>query len=408
MSTLKSSAEDLTLNADGSGNDIKFQINAVEKASISSAGLLTSTTIDATVLTGDLPAISGANLTGIAATLAALTDATVSVSDPTESTNPSAVGHLWVNSTSGECYVATDATAGANVWINIGEGTGNLLPPYNIDYLIIAGGGGGGNHAAGGGGGAGGYRNSYSTETSGGGGSSETSLTIEPAITLTITIGGGGTSHSGVVPHATNGSDSVISGTGITTITSTGGGASNTGDVGRAGGSGGGGRSAGGSGTAGQGYSGGTGIGSPLYIGGGGGGAGAVGANYSGTVGGAGGSGVASLISSSSITRAGGGGGGAHTSGSTGGAGGSGGGGAGADSGWTAGVAGTINTGSGGGGAGGIQSVTAQSGGYGGSGVAILRMLTSDYSGITTGSPSVTTSGSDTILTFNGSGSYTG
>jgi len=64
MSTIKSSAEDLTLNADGS-NEIKFQINAVEKASISSAGLLTSTTIDATALTGNLPAISGASLTGL-------------------------------------------------------------------------------------------------------------------------------------------------------------------------------------------------------------------------------------------------------------------------------------------------------------------------------------------------------
>jgi len=64
MSTIKSSAEDLTINADGS-NEIKFQINAVEKASINSSGLLTSTTIDATVLTGNLPAISGASLTGI-------------------------------------------------------------------------------------------------------------------------------------------------------------------------------------------------------------------------------------------------------------------------------------------------------------------------------------------------------
>jgi len=64
VSTIKSSAEDLTLNADGS-NEIKFQINAVEKASISSAGLLTSTTIDATALTGNLPAIDGSSLTGI-------------------------------------------------------------------------------------------------------------------------------------------------------------------------------------------------------------------------------------------------------------------------------------------------------------------------------------------------------
>jgi len=64
MSTIKSSAEDLTINADGS-NEIKFQINAVEKASINSSGLLTSTTIDATALTGNLPAISGASLTGL-------------------------------------------------------------------------------------------------------------------------------------------------------------------------------------------------------------------------------------------------------------------------------------------------------------------------------------------------------
>ncbi len=65
MSTIKSSDEHLTLNADGSSKDIKFQANGVEKASISSAGAFTSTTIDATKLTGDLPAISGANLTGV-------------------------------------------------------------------------------------------------------------------------------------------------------------------------------------------------------------------------------------------------------------------------------------------------------------------------------------------------------
>ena len=52
MSTIKSSAEDLTLNADGSGNDIKFQSNGVEKASIDQdgnlvlSGTLTSVGID--------------------------------------------------------------------------------------------------------------------------------------------------------------------------------------------------------------------------------------------------------------------------------------------------------------------------------------------------------------------------
>jgi len=76
MSTIKSSNEHLTLNADGSSKDIKFQANGVQKASISSAGLFTSTTIDATKLTGDvpdasfpstLPAASAANLTAIPA-----------------------------------------------------------------------------------------------------------------------------------------------------------------------------------------------------------------------------------------------------------------------------------------------------------------------------------------------------
>ena len=65
MSTIKSSDEHLTLNADGSSKDIKFQANGVEKASISSSGAFTSTTIDATALTGNLPAISGASLTGL-------------------------------------------------------------------------------------------------------------------------------------------------------------------------------------------------------------------------------------------------------------------------------------------------------------------------------------------------------
>jgi hypothetical protein len=35
-------------------------------------------------------------------------------------------------------------------------------------------------------------------------------------------------------------------------------------------------------------------------------------------------------------------------------------------------------------------------------------MATANYSGTTTGSPTVTTSSSDTILVFNSSGTYTG
>ena len=76
--------------------------------------------------TGKLPAISGANLTGLAASFADLTDTTVSASDPTISTNPSAVGHLWVNSASGEQYICTDITTNDNVWTNTGDGSGNI------------------------------------------------------------------------------------------------------------------------------------------------------------------------------------------------------------------------------------------------------------------------------------------
>jgi hypothetical protein len=46
-------------------------------------------------------------------------------------------------------------------------------------------------------------------------------------------------------------------------------------------------------------------------------------------------------------------------------------------------------------------------GGSGGSGVVILSVPTIAYSGITTGSPTVTTSGSNTIIKFTSSGSYT-
>jgi hypothetical protein len=65
MSNINSSADHLTLNADGVGKDVKFNCNGVEKASISSAGAFTSTSIDATKLSGALPAIDGSALTNL-------------------------------------------------------------------------------------------------------------------------------------------------------------------------------------------------------------------------------------------------------------------------------------------------------------------------------------------------------
>jgi hypothetical protein len=46
-------------------------------------------------------------------------------------------------------------------------------------------------------------------------------------------------------------------------------------------------------------------------------------------------------------------------------------------------------------------------GASGGSGVVILSMPLASFSGITTGSPTESTSGVNKILVFNGSGSYT-
>ena len=316
-----------------------------------------------------------------------------------------AVTLTYVDSTQG--WVASSGT-------NFGSQSIDPLT-YSVDFLVIAGGGGSVN-SYGAGGGAGGYRSSNATYgSSGGGGSAESSLTLTQGTVYTITVGAGGSVGTYSTTRGSNGSNSLISGTGLTTITSSGGGGAGLGNDtsnsdGLAGGSGGGAGSGvnrnGGSGTANQGYAGGN-NNTPLgggYGSSGGGGAGAVGSlvNSTNGAGGNGGNGVSSSITGTAVTRGGGGGGGAWASGSSpvGGTGGSGGGANGTvqTSGTTNNA--TANTGGGAGGGG--------NGGSGGSGVVILRMPTASYSGTTTGSPTATTSGADTILVYNASGSYTG
>ena len=51
--------------------------------------------------------------------------------------------------------------------------------------------------------------------------------------------------------------------------------------------------------------------------------------------------------------------------------------------------------------------VNEKAGGAGGKGVVILSVPTANYSGTTSGSPTITTSGANTILKFTGTGSYT-
>ena len=296
-------------------------------------------------------------------------------------------------------------------WIPKLDSTVNYETPsnYTADFLVIGGGGGASGNRSGGAG-AGGYRNSYNFESSGGGGSAESSITLTGGQTYTITIGAGGTG-DGATGVQDNGDDSSISGYGITTITSLGGGAGGTrqNNNGASGGSGGGASNDTsafrGNGTANQGYRGGDNGTNDNETAAGGGGAGAIGNDGQGASSGRGngGNGVASTITGSSVYRAGGGGGGAGST-QPAGSGGTGGGGAGGAP-ATGGSNGTANTGGGAGGGGDGGSTQAN----GGSGVVILRIPDGNYSGTTTGSPTVTTGvgGTDTVLVFTGSGSYT-
>jgi hypothetical protein len=269
--------------------------------------------------------------------------------------------------------------------------------PPAVEYLVVAGGGGAGNG------------NGATSNGGGGGGAGGLLQGIDPVPngqTLLVTVGGGGaggaTNSNGV-----NGSNSIFS-----AITSLGGGfgaASRAGNAGNGGSGGGAGESnnvssggTAGQGTKGQGNAGGIGVSYPC---GGGGGAGTIGGLSAAisTPGGDGGSGISSAISGTVTAYAGGGGGCAYNGGgSTAGRGGAGGGGAANVSG--TGTSGTANTGGGGGGSGN----TGSSGGTGGSGIVIVS-YPDVYAAAasTTGSPTVSTSGSGSAY-FTGAGGVNG
>jgi len=106
---------------------------------------------------------------------------------------------VYVDATQG--WVAASGINETNPAISSGS--------YSIDFLVVAGGAGGGK-GIGGGGGAGGYRTSTQSIATG------TSV-------ITATIGDGGAGAGGTTDvSGSDGSDSSISGTGLTTITSAG------------------------------------------------------------------------------------------------------------------------------------------------------------------------------------------
>jgi hypothetical protein len=255
-------------------------------------------------------------------------------------------------------------------------------PPL-VEYLVVAGGGGGGS-SNGGGGGAGGLLTGLDPVPNG------------QTLLVTVGAGGNGGSYISALPGY-QGENSVFGS--ITATGGGGGGTENNSTPATSGGSGGGANYVHSSGTvfgqgiSGQGNAGGKAIGNVApYNAGGGGGAGTVGVFAKGPYSGTGGAGIASAISGTVTTYAGGGGGGCFSgSGGVAGAGGVGGGGTGSTG--TA-TNGSPNTGGGGGGSG--NSIN--SAGTGGSGIVIVS-YPDVYAAptATTGSPTVSTSGSGSI-----------
>jgi hypothetical protein len=95
----------------------------VTTGSIATARIDTGTTTGKVLVldgSGNMPAIAGGAITGIES-------ATKSASDPTILTNPATgLGTKWINTTSGDIYVCTDATTDENTWTNVGEQSGNI------------------------------------------------------------------------------------------------------------------------------------------------------------------------------------------------------------------------------------------------------------------------------------------
>jgi hypothetical protein len=302
-----------------------------------------------------------------------------STSNATIATNRTGITYTYIDSTQG--------------WLPSSNVYGTFSQSYTASYLLVAGGGGGGK-GDGAGGGAGGYLTGTTSLATG--------------TTYTAVVGAGGAGRTVSNGQGVSGSNSTF--TGLTTAIG-GGGGGNYNTIGLTGGSGGGGGPgpAGAAGTPGQGNAGGItngGNGS-----GGGGGASSAGANQPSVQnGGNGGNGSTSSITGTPAVYAGGGGGGAAIPlGGTAGLGGPGtpgvSGGNGSGSPGVVGFNGVTNTGGGAGGG----SAYGTDGGNGGSGVVILSVPTANYSGTTTGSPTITTSGLNTIIkwTTAGSGTYT-
>ena len=112
----------------GGGEHIGIPLTKLDASKFSNSSVTDAkiaTGISASKITGALPALDGSALTGIIPANISGVD-TVSANDPTATTNPASVGHIWLNRVAGGMFVCTDNSVGFNVWINIGEGSGGV------------------------------------------------------------------------------------------------------------------------------------------------------------------------------------------------------------------------------------------------------------------------------------------
>jgi len=122
MSTIKSSDEHLTLNADGSSKDIKFQANGVEKASIDLSGNLT--------VSGNLTSL-GIDDNGDATAITINSSEQVGIGQ----TSPSAQLHL--KQTSGDQFLKMEGATTNWGWRNQSDGTYGLFDFTNSRWVTL-------------------------------------------------------------------------------------------------------------------------------------------------------------------------------------------------------------------------------------------------------------------------------
>jgi hypothetical protein len=159
MSTIKSSAENLTLNADGSGNDIIFQSNGSNVATLDQAGTLTATTFTGASTDATKLPLAGGTMTGnidhadsVRARFGTGNDLQIwhdgnnsYFSDSgTGDLHIEAADNLWLSNISGEKYIRGIADGAVDIYHNnvvkLSTTANGVSIPTGNQYTIASGG----------------------------------------------------------------------------------------------------------------------------------------------------------------------------------------------------------------------------------------------------------------------------